>query len=59
MSAAPVNTNYRRDLHYVLARDIYTTDSRNVMDASTAFLRRMAAVFEMYRIEIEYQRGGS
>lgn len=59
MSAAPVNTNYRRDLRYVLARDIYTADYSNVMDAATAYLRRMAAVFEMYRVETEYQRGGS
>jgi hypothetical protein len=59
VSAAPVNTDYRRDLRYVLAKDTYTADYRNVMDASTAHLRRMAAVFEMYRIETEYQRGRS
>ncbi|MEU4224383.1 hypothetical protein AB0F17_08820 [Nonomuraea sp. NPDC026600] len=59
MSAAPVNTDYRRDLRYALAKDIYTADYRNMMDAATAHLRRMAAVFEMYRIETEYERGGS
>lgn len=59
MSAAPVDTDFRRDLRYVLAKDIYIADYRNVMDADAAYLRRMAAAFEMYRVETEYQRGGS
>ena len=53
------NADYRRDLRYVLAKSDYTADYRNVLDAATAHLRRMAAAFEMYRVETEYERSAS